>query len=101
MTRTIIFIRLLIPEANCNNLKNDLGILYKTLYNTKEIFKAKSWRRRTVKERSVCLCLVFAPIRRYFEYGMFIGRRKETSVKEELEYTATNMRICEHILTEN
>lgn len=67
----------------------------------KEIFKAKSQRRGTVKERSVCVRLVVALLLGEGILNMFIGNRKGISGKEELEYTGVNTLISENILIEN
>lgn len=62
------------------------------------MFKAKSWRRGTVKETSVRLCLGFALLLGEDILSMFIGKRKEIGEKEELQYIGANTLICENLI---
>jgi len=77
------------PEANCNRFRNDgwrkegLPVLHTAPHTIKEKFKAKSWRRGTVKGRSIGLCLVLLFFRRYLKY---IRRQKETLVERAWIY---------------
>lgn len=78
------------------------GVFFTKLFITLRRYSKQSLQGEEQLKKGLFVFAQFSsPFRKYFEYGMFVGRRKGTSGKKELEYIAANTLICEHILKEN